>query len=57
LQDGIKLAPHLPLFVDWDVAERYVLPALGTDTQVTGERVGTAAEASNIDHCVITSFQ
>lgn len=54
MQDGIELAPHLPLVLDWDMAEGDVLAALWTDAHVTIEGVGTAAETSNIGHGVIT---
>ena len=54
MQDSLELAPHLPLLRDWDMAEGHVLAALWTNTQVIGERVVIAAEANNIDHCVIT---
>jgi hypothetical protein len=50
MQDGIELTPHLPFFVHGDLAEGDVFAARWTDTHVTRERVGTAAETNNVDH-------
>jgi hypothetical protein len=52
MQDGVELTPHLSLFLDCNTLERGVLATLWTHTEVTGERVDTAAKTRDINHVI-----